>query len=179
MDRPYADEFYRSLPDLLRASYEIRRVNQFAAALAVVRWAKGEKAGFEPPAPPKGTPTPPAIAVTGRQVLAVGSFTDRSAKYEDLSKIEVRLEELKRVVPSNSRLSYALAEEVSKTLRRLISDPDVDLLGRLELRDLQRQTERELTELFRKEPTLKYYDELTRLRASLEREVARPRRDDR
>ena len=39
-DRELAGEFYRLLPTLALASYDLDRINQFAPVLAVFRWAK-------------------------------------------------------------------------------------------------------------------------------------------
>jgi hypothetical protein len=39
-DRVFAREFYRVVPVLEKASYDLRRVNHFAAVVALVRWAR-------------------------------------------------------------------------------------------------------------------------------------------
>jgi hypothetical protein len=65
-DREFAREFYRVVPQLERASYDMRRINRFASVLALFRWAK-EKQIAECDGLPRAKPrarqnTPDAIA---------------------------------------------------------------------------------------------------------------------
>jgi len=82
--KKFARESYAVMGDLLKASPELQRLNNFAAVLGVVRWAKSKGATFAEPQKPKGGPrTPESLAVFSDLVVPLARV-----KAEDVRKAE-------------------------------------------------------------------------------------------
>ncbi len=95
-DATFSDAFYRSVPMLVRASYDYKRVNDFARVLALFRWAKTKNAKFEgdPPPQPLHVETPDAIVITTDAISPVEHASLREAVRFDLSRVLLRINEI-------------------------------------------------------------------------------------
>jgi hypothetical protein len=91
----FTEESYQAVPELLRISYEFRRLNNFAAVLAAVRWAKGQGAAFAKPEAPKDPPaTPDAVAVTAKAIKPIERYKPLAVLEQDRKNLSSRLTEL-------------------------------------------------------------------------------------
>lgn len=95
-DATFSDAFYRSVPMLIRASYDYKRVNDFARVLALFRWAKTKNAKFkgDPPPQPEHVETPDAIVITTNAISPVEHASLREAVRFDLSRVLLRINEI-------------------------------------------------------------------------------------
>jgi hypothetical protein len=93
--KKFAKETYPIMGDLLRSSPELQRLNNFAAVLAVARWAKSKGAEFaEPEKPKKGPRTPESVAV----------FSDTIVPLTRMKPEEIRKSEEKRIYDKMAEL---------------------------------------------------------------------------
>jgi len=78
-DQDFATAFYQLVPVLTKGSYDYRRLNRFAAVLAIFRLAKSHDATFEviPPLPPK-VATPDGIRIDDDRITAAPQQAIRS-----------------------------------------------------------------------------------------------------
>jgi hypothetical protein len=95
--KKFAKETYPIMGDLLRASPELQRLNNFAAVLGVVRWAKAKGATFAEPAKPKGGPrTPESVAVFSDLVVPLARLKPEEVHKSEEKRLEGALTELRK-----------------------------------------------------------------------------------
>ncbi len=89
-----SDPFYPLVPALVRGCSDFRRLNDFAAVYALLRWARGEGAAFYgPPSRPREVPTPGALIV-GDDRLEPAEAGPGEARGELAEDLLERLDEL-------------------------------------------------------------------------------------
>jgi hypothetical protein len=92
---PYRAETYKLIAELLPLSAELQRLNNFAAVLAVVRWAKAADASFTAPAKPKeGSRTPEAVAVFPEKMIALPGHSSKEVLKQETAKLDAELKKL-------------------------------------------------------------------------------------
>jgi hypothetical protein len=91
----YQDEGYRLIAELLPTSSELQRLNNFAAVLGVVRWAKAADAKFTAPAKPKDGPrTPEAVAVFTDRLLPLQGHSSKEVLKQETDKLDAEIKKL-------------------------------------------------------------------------------------
>jgi len=106
------ERFYPLVPDLIRASSDFDRLNQFARLMAAVRWAKATGASFEQP--PGGGEQPAvggSVVVTRQGVIKAPAFDVADADREQADRLRLCLASL--TLPKQ----FGLASLDSKYLR--------------------------------------------------------------
>jgi hypothetical protein len=90
-----ADDFYRLVPTLVRACHDYRRVNDFAAVFALLRWARGQGATFyDPPPRPREVPTPGSLIVADDRLEPVAELGPGGDHRHIVESLLRRLEKL-------------------------------------------------------------------------------------
>jgi hypothetical protein len=125
----YQAEAYQLMAELVPTSAELQRLNNFAAVLAVVRWAKAGEAKFAaPPKPKDGPRTPEAVAVYPDKVVPLpGGSRDEVLKRET-GKLDAALKDLadkdaiKKLQTLCAKVIEAIEAEDKDTLEKLAKE---------------------------------------------------------
>jgi len=139
----YQAEAYALMAELVPTSSELQRLNNFAAVLAVVRWAKAADAKFAAPPKPKAGPrTPEAVAVYPDKVVPLPGGTKDEVLKREVDKLDAALKEL---------AEKDAIKKLQKLCAKVIEAEDQDTLEKLA---------KEVTELEKASPEVRLYQEL-------------------
>jgi hypothetical protein len=91
----YQPEAYKLMAELVPVSVELQRINNFAAVLGVVRWAKGADAKFTAPAKPKDGPrVPEAVAIFPERIIPLQGHSKDEVLKQETAKLDAELKKL-------------------------------------------------------------------------------------
>jgi hypothetical protein len=139
----YQAEAYQLMAELVPTSAELQRLNNFAAVLAVVRWAKAADAKFAaPPKPKDGPRTPEAVAVYPDKVVPLPGGSKDEVLKREVAKLDAALKEL---------ADKDAIKKLQKLCAKVIEAEDKDTLEKLA---------KEVTELEKTSPEVRLYQEV-------------------
>jgi hypothetical protein len=139
----YQAEAYALMAEMVPTSSELQRLNNFAAVLGVVRWAKAADAKFAaPPNPKDGPRTPEAVAVFADKVVPLPGGTKAEVLRQEVAKLDAALKDLADKEP---------IKKLQALCAKVIEAEDKDTLDKLA---------KEVTELANSSPEVRLYEEL-------------------
>jgi hypothetical protein len=139
----YQAEAYQLMAELLPTSAELQRLNNFAAVLAVVRWAKAGDAKFAAPAKPKAGPrTPEAVAVYPDKVVPLPGGSKDEVLKQEVAKLDATLKDL---------AEKDAIKKLQKLCAKVIEAEDKETIEKLA---------KEVTELTQSAPEVRLFEEL-------------------
>src|SRR5215216_604728 len=96
-DVDFANQFYRLLPILVKASHDDERLNSFAPVLTFCRWAKAQGARFiVAPKVPSRVTTPDAVRIYGGAINAITPFVPLQALEETAKRADACIKEMEQ-----------------------------------------------------------------------------------
>lgn len=150
-DKDFAEAFYRLLPLLAKASYDYRRLNEFAAVLGVFRWAKQQSATFprQPVLHPTRKPTPDAIRIFDGAIKPIASFDRLPALERAVQRVDVCMQDVENSpeVQEFDRMKEAIFTEIETQRQIIFRFTDPENLERKKAIEAKKEAEKRLAQL--------------------------------